>query len=177
MRGDTSIQYAETVFFNSGTMHRINENKLRSSSQWETIKTDQDALALLEEIRSITFRFEEQTYPILSLHNTKAMFYAFRQFNQSNAKYLQKFRNLVDIATSLGGNLHDEAVSRIVTLRLHAPLTDPRDTSLTVAERVNIQEVEKEQYLALALISQSDKKRFGRLQEELENDYTKGNNN
>ena len=105
------------------------------------------------------------------------MFYAFRQFNQSNAKYLQKFRNLVDIATSLGGNLHDEAVSRIVTLRLHAPLTDPRDTSLTVAERVNIQEVEKEQYLALALISQSDKKRFGRLQEELENDYTKGNNN
>ena len=60
-------------------------------------------------------QFEEQRYLIMAIHKAKIRFYSFRQMGLSNADYLQQFRNLADIASSLGGNLHDDAVSRIVT--------------------------------------------------------------
>ena len=40
-----------------------------------------------------------------------------------------------------------------------------------------MQENAKDMYLACAFLSQSDRKRYGRLLEEFENDYTKGNSN
>ena len=39
---------------------------------------------------------------------------------------------------------------------------------------IELKEQAQEMYLACAFISQADSKRYGRLKEELENDYTKG---
>ena len=112
---------------------------------------------LLEEIRGIIFKFEEQRNPIMAIHKAKSMFYCFRQLGLSNADYLQKFRNLADIATSLGGNLHDNAVSRIVTKKLHDPITDPVDARLSDEQNQNIQDVASEHYLASSFIHHADK--------------------
>ena len=152
------------------------KNKLKACTNWETLSTKQDVLGLLNEIKGVTFRFEDQKYHILSIHNAKAAFYSFRQLQLSNAEYHQRFNNLVDIATSLGGNLHDDAVVAIVSKDLH-DMDEPRHSSLTAEQIENVQIVARERYLAVALIAQADRRRFGKLQDDLENAFTMGNNN
>ena len=159
-----------------GQCTELLKNKLRSTTKWRKIKNAQDVIALLKEIKNITFKFEDQKYPVLSVHNAKIAFYSFRQVELSNLAYLQKNKILVDIATSLDGSLHDEAISRMVA-REKFQVEDPRNPQLSTYEMEEIQDDAKELYLAVALIQQADKKRFYKLQEELENDYTKGHNN
>ena len=96
-----------------GQCTEMMKNKLKSSDNWLKIKSNQDVLELLSEIRSITFCFEDQKYQPLSIHQAKTEFYAFRQGNMNNADYLQRFRNLSDIAISLQGNVHDKAILKI----------------------------------------------------------------
>ena len=67
------------------------KNKMKKSSQWDAIKASEDCLALFTEIKAITFKFKDQKYPVLSVHNAKQEFYTFRQNDLSNANYLQKF--------------------------------------------------------------------------------------
>ena len=44
------------------------------------------------------------------LHCAKTDFYSFRQHHLSNTGYLEKFTNMVDMAESLEGQLHDKAL-------------------------------------------------------------------
>lgn len=108
-----------------GQCTELMKGKLKTSLSWESIWKDQDALALLNEIKTIVFKFKDQKYPILSIHNAKSTFYSFRHLQLSTADYLQKFRNTADIETSLGGNLHDDVISKIVTAKLHLTISDP----------------------------------------------------
>ena len=72
-----------------------------------------DLLGLMKTIRSVIFKFEDQRYLPLSLHHAKLKFYYFRQNNLSNPEYLEKFTNLVDMAESFDGQLHDQALKKI----------------------------------------------------------------
>lgn len=159
-----------------GQCTELMKSKLKTSTQWTNILDKKDVFLLLEELKRITFNFEEQKYPILSIHNAKTAFYVFGQNDLTNTLYLEKFRNLVDIVTSLGGNLHDNAIVKMVAQRYH-DLDDPFHSKLSKDEKNEIQKHAKDMYLAVSLIQKSDPKRFGKLQEEIENDYTKGANN
>ena len=171
---DANIQKSYSLVL--GQCTDLMKNKLKMNVNWACIRDTQDVLALLDEIRNVTFKFEDQKYPVLSIHHAKRAFYNFKQSDMGNSDYLQKFRNLVDIANSLEGNLQDDAISKIVARCDHG-VDYPRDPHLTADEQLAVQENVKEIYLAVALIQQVDQKRYGKLQEELENDYTKGNNN
>ncbi len=123
---------------------------------------------MLVEIKAISFRFEDQKYQVLAIHNSKSNFYSFRQNYYPNSKYLTNFRNLDEISSSLGGHLHDEAILVMAVKMLHPTLTDPRDSSLSPTEVEEVKETAEELCLSLALIHHSDKKRYSKLQEELE---------
>ena len=94
----------------------------------------------------------------------------------SNATYLSKFRNLADISSSLNGNLHDNSISSIVCELSHGT-PDLNASGLSASQLKKVDENAHELYLALDFINKSDKGRYGSLQKELENDYTKGKNN
>ena len=49
--------------------------------------------------------------------------------------------------------------------------------TLTALQQAIVKENAKDMYLVCAFLCQSDRKRYGRLLEELENDYTKVNSN
>ena len=68
----------------------------------------------------ITFKFDEQKYLPLALHQAKSNFHNIRQGSLSNAEYLEKFNNVVDIATVYSGQLHDQAITDIATETAHA---------------------------------------------------------
>ena len=99
-------------------------------------------------------------------------FYNIRQGSLSNAEYLEIFNNVVDIATAYNRQLHDQAIKDIATETLH-PGVDYE--TLTASQQAIVQENAKDMYLACGFLCHSDRKRYGRLLEELENDYTKGN--
>ena len=64
-------------------------------------------LGLLEAIKAIIYKFEDQKYLPLSLPHAKMKFYAFRQGNLSNPDYFDRFMNLVDMAESYDATLYD----------------------------------------------------------------------
>ena len=90
------------------------KRKLKSSTRWDDISLTMDVILLIKEIKYISFKFEDQKYQLLAIHNSKTNFYIFRQNDLSNSSYLVKFNNQEEIASSLGGNLHDEAVVDMV---------------------------------------------------------------
>ena len=75
---------------------------------------------------------------------------------------------------SYNGQLHDQAITYIATDIAHAGVDY---NTLTAPHQAIVQENAKNMYLACAFLCQSDRKIYGRLLEELENDYTKGNSN
>ena len=87
---------------------------------------------------------------------------------------MEKFNNVVGIATAYNGQLHDQAIIYIATETAHAGV---EYNTLTAAHQAIVQENAKDMYLACAFLCQSDRKRYSRLLEELENYFTKGNSN
>ena len=130
---------------------------------------------LLEAIKTIIYKFEDQKYLPLSLHNAKTNFYNFRQGTMTNPDYLDKFMNLTKMAESYEGTLHDADVFKIALLASN--LRNTPEAYLNEDKWMIIKAAEREIYLSCAFVIASDPKRYGRLVEELENDYTKGNNN
>ena len=74
---------------------------------------------LLELIKVTTFKLEDEKYLPLSIHNAKSVYYGFDQGSLSLNDYREKFMNVVEVATSYGNQLHDEAVSRQVCEESH----------------------------------------------------------
>ena len=87
------------------------KSKLKESNEWHVSSTTYDVLILIRIIRTITFKFYEQKYLPLALHQTKTNFYNIRQGSLSNAEYMEKFNNVVDIATAYNGQIHDQAIT------------------------------------------------------------------
>ena len=87
------------------------KSKLKQSNKWHVASTTYDVLILISIIRAITFKFDEQKYLPLALHQAKAKFYNIRQGSLSNAEYLEESNNVVDIATAYSGNLHDQSIT------------------------------------------------------------------
>ena len=92
----------------------------------------------------------------------------------TNPDYLDKFVNLTEMAESYEGTLHDSAVFKIALLTSIIRATP--EAYLDEDERATINTAAREIYLSCAFIVASDPKRYGCLVEELENNYTKGNN-
>lgn len=65
----------------------------------------------------------------------------------------------MDIASSLGGNIHDDAVSAIVAKKLHS-VDDPRHETLTDEQKATIKEYSTEVYSSLVLIQHACKRIF-----------------
>jgi hypothetical protein len=148
------------------------QSKLKQQNAWEAISEKQDAIALIGLIKTITFRFEDQKFLPLALYQSKAHLYNLRQGDMTNTDYLQRFQNLVDVATAYNGQLHDQAIVDIVTERLHPSASYD---SLNADQKRVVQTASSELYLATMFIRQSDRRRYGKLSEDLENSFTKGN--
>ena len=81
--------------------------------------------------------------------------------------------NNVEIATSYGSKLHDEALCDHISEEDHGIvykyLTDP--------EKEEIDKKAHDQYIAMGFLRQADSRRYGIVLADLENDYMKGDTN
>jgi hypothetical protein len=150
---EDSIQKAYSLII--GQCTDLLQGKLKQQAQWTRISEDQDAIALISLIKSITFRFEDQKFLPLALYLSKTNLYNLRQGYMTNHDYLQRFQNLVDVATAYNGQLHDQAIVDITTERLH-PGSDY--STLSVAQKQVVQTASSELYLATMFIYQTDRR-------------------
>jgi hypothetical protein len=148
--------------------------KLKQFNEWYRLSSTFDVLGLTRLIKSICFKFHEQKFLLVSLHQAKHSFYSLRQGTMTNADYLEKFTNLADIASSYGGDILDASVLEYCRNRLH-PGTVSADQTDNESAIVHL--TAKNLCLATAFLLQCDRRRYGKLLEDLENDFTKGHNN
>jgi hypothetical protein len=92
-----------------GQCTELLKSKLKQSGDWDQVSTVYDLLGLTRLIKSIVFKFDDQKFLPVSLHQAKQNFYIMRQGQITNAEYLEKFNNLVDIASSYNGDILDQA--------------------------------------------------------------------
>jgi hypothetical protein len=89
--------------------------------------------------------------------------------------YLQQFKNRYEVATSHGAGLYDQAVAVMLMTQTPEDAAKDFDVDLSVAEHQAYQERAERLCQAVAFLSQSDKKHYGELLSDLENDYIPNN--
>ena len=145
---------------------------LKGLSTYEDIDEKLDGLRLLLAIKSIVYMFQSQKSLPHAIHESVRRFY-FLQQNKTDtaAAYLENFTNVVDVITATGGSIGNhkdilQAVADEEKLDLDTATPD---------ELKSITATAKERYLAVAFLLSSDRTRYGRCIEELENSFLKGN--
>jgi hypothetical protein len=86
---------------------------------------------------------------------------------------LEQFQNIVDVIEHSGGSVGNEPG----IMKLLATEKKMVMSTITQAERAEIKKEAQEQYLAAAFMLGSNRNRYGKLIESLENDYLQGCNN
>ena len=137
------------------------------------MKANQDGTVLLGLIKTIVHHFKNQKFLLLVLYNAKLNLYSFHQGNLSNTEYLRKFNNIINIATSYDGKLHDTAIHNIV-IKVDYGM-EATYTALSNNEKTAANKCANDLYCAAMFIAQADKCCYGKLQEELKNMFTWGN--
>ena len=90
-----------------------------------------DMFALLEAIKTVIYKFNDQKYLPLSLHNSKTNFCNFLQGTMTNPDYLDKFMNLIDMSESFEGTLNDAVLFNIALLTSNLRNTAEADQTRT----------------------------------------------
>ena len=135
--------------------------KLKSLPDFSARDAASDCIWILKEIKGIMLRFEGQRYIFLSLYDAHHAYYHYRQGpDTSLSKYLEDFQGLIDVLEHYGGSIgHDDGlVSTISGGSTGQNLKASRNKAV-----------------ALAFLRQADRKRYGALWADLENQFSRGN--
>jgi hypothetical protein len=116
----------------------------------------------LKEIKGITYGFKGQRYIFLSLDEARTNYYAYTQGpDDTIAIYLEHFTSLVEVLEHYGGAIGEDP-----------GLLDSTDASSDATQRVK---TARDRTLALVFLKRADRRRFGDLWHDLENQFTRGN--
>ena len=139
--------------------------KIEAIETYSTVSAEGDSIGLLKIIKAIAYNFQSQKYLPHALHEAKKTFHLLYQPRHMTVPaYLEVFQNTVDVIGHIGGIIGIEpGMKKAYNIKLDRD----EDTELTPEEELVVQD----QYLATAFILSSDRTRYGKLIENLENDY------
>jgi hypothetical protein len=147
--------------------------KLDSLPEFKKIERDLDVIKLIKAIKRLSYQFEGTRYQEKALHQAIMRFYFFKQNKEMpNAKFLETFQTLTSVITECGGEIGHNPAGVLTALKEKGGGPE----SATPNEIAVAKATSKERYLAVAMLSAADNSRHSKLNEDLENDYTKGSN-
>jgi hypothetical protein len=122
-------------------------------------------------LQEFVFKSDDRQYKYKAEDQAKRNYYYLRQTPEMSCQeYFERVRSVVDVIKSLGGSVVDD-----MHLKDELPEREPRngytEEQLTAA-RKRIQD----KTVAYGILVRADRSRFGKLIEEIENDFLKGNN-
>ena len=170
---DTNLEKAYSLVWS--LCSDVMQEKLQSLDVFKKIKESYDVLALIEQMKIITFKFEEQKYPFSSVYFANKKFYNYKQGAEDTPnEHYDKLNNLVNVVESYGGLIGNESILLDNDEEFSKLSKEEKkdQTNIDAAKARN-----KDRFLAFCYIAKADNNRYGDLKISLENDYAKGNNN
>jgi hypothetical protein len=144
--------------------------KLEAAPGFNELKSKFDLIGLVKTIKGLSFQFEGQQSKTRSLTLAHKRFQHLMQTRYTtNVGFLEQFLTSVSILDQYGGTIRkDEGAieDEIVAAGYTAPAS--------VAEREASSNTAREKFLAMSFLYAVDKFRYGKLLDELENEFTKG---
>ena len=157
-----------------GQCSDVVRQKVESNGRFEDVARTGNGLELLSILKGISFHFQSQKYNCHSIHEALKRFYNCAQGRFATTQaYMEHFQNVVDVVTQSGGSIggHAGIEDAIIRERGTTPeLIADDDLGAVTAEA-------DARVKAVAFLLGSDKARYGKLIEDLENDYLQGRNN
>jgi hypothetical protein len=153
-----------------GQSSKTTQSKVETHLNFADAKTSYDSLGLLKIIREFIFKSDDRQYKYKAEDMALRAYYNLRQTPEMTCQeYFERVRNVVEVIKSLGGTLSSD-----MHLADELPTQRARHTDEQVREaRARI--VDKK--VAYGILVRADRGRYGKLIEEIENDYLMGNNN
>jgi hypothetical protein len=136
--------------------------RLKSHPDFDVNDTSQNCEWLLKTIKGIMIRFESQRFVFLSMADATQQVFTFRQGpDMALSKYYEDFKNLIEVYEHYGGDLGSSPV-------LVATITTGTPAQKQLAAR--------NMYIGILFLRGADRKRFGGLWTDLENQHSRGLN-
>jgi hypothetical protein len=150
------------------------KEKLEVSSNWQRIQDKQSLHELIQKIERVCIWFNDHKQELYNLVQSLKMLFLYTQNEKHTTvkEYGRNFRSLWDMVEAFGGSpgLHKGMIEVLIQDPTKvANVTRPTDKEI---ERVHTEA--SEAVKAALLISGADKQRYGRLKEDLANNYLLG---
>jgi hypothetical protein len=150
------------------------QSKLKSLDDFEARSNGCDCIWLLKEIQGITHRFEGTRNVFISLNDAWSGYYNCRQGpHQTLHEYLKVFQGLVQVLEHYGaalgadGPYQDSVKALVMTIAPSGLTKEEYKNKLAMAAA-------KKKSMAISFLKGADRKRYGGLWSELENNFTRG---
>jgi hypothetical protein len=146
-------------------------NRMEAHQDWTDTDNDSNVVGLLTIIQICMTLRQTRKHEVHSLFEAEAFVLNYKQGKMvSNHDYYEKFKDSVATAERLGSDIGQHNVR--VTAIINETAVDP-DVP-TDAERSTAQDTAKDAYLAICFLMNSDKRRYGGLIRDIENEHTRG---
>ena len=164
---------------------RVMKGQIKQQRGFEKAQKGGDLIWLVSIIDDIINDFVEAAKPtILSIIDQIEEIYKLRQMDLTNDEYVEKFQKKVKLLSRYGAHhawgqhMEEqlaEALNEAMEKIKEETGLEATDDELKESKKM-LKAAAKEQIVAMAIIKQADKKRFGDLQTELKNSYVKKRN-
>jgi len=148
-------------------------DKLEGTDNWESIQKDQSLHELINKIERICVGFNDHKQEVFNLVQALKTLFLYSQTDKETVEqYGRNFRALWETVEAFGGSpgIHQGMIDGM----LKDPMQVANVAKPTVAEITKAEEDASEAVKAALLISGADKTIFGRLKDELANNYLLG---
>jgi hypothetical protein len=144
-------------------------DKLKGTRDWEMVQATQSLDELIKKIEKVCAGFDDHKQSVFNLvQSLKTLFLYTQSEKDTVEEYVRNFRSLWDMMEAFGGSpgVHQRLVDTELRRR---GITNPSDAQAEAAANVAIEQVK-----AALLINGADRRKFGKLKDELANDYLLG---
>jgi hypothetical protein len=149
------------------------QSKLESLDDYDDKSTDCDCVWLLKEIQGITHKFEGTRNVFISLDDAWCHYYAYHQGpNQSLHEYLKEYQSLVQVLEHYGAAIGADG-PYLASVKEKLKATLPSTLSADELQKRTLAAA-KLQAIAMGFLKRADRRRYGGLWSELENNFTRG---
>jgi hypothetical protein len=177
--GKRQMKLSESLMKRYATMYGqcydgVKEN-FEASSDWQRIQDKQSLHKFIQKIERVCIGFDDHKQEVYNLVQSLKMLFLYTQNKKHTVKeYGRNFRSLWDTVKAFGGSpgLHKGMINTLMQDPTKvAGTTRPTDKEI---KRVHAEALEAVK--AALFISEADKQRYGRLKEDLVNNYLLGSN-
>jgi hypothetical protein len=141
-------------------------DRLKATRDWETVQATQSLDELIKRIEKICVGFDDHKQLVFNLVQSLKTLFLYTQTKKDTVEeYARNFWSLWDTVEAFGGSpgIHQGLVDAELKRR---GITNPNDNQLEAAQHVAVKQVK-----AALLISGADQRKFGKLKDELANNY------